>query len=89
MKNYIFHVDSGQPTVKYDDDPDHKTISYNHYKDSSNNRSLNLGLHPLPPLQRPGLKGIKQVELWKKWSQNVLEDFRSEIYPRYVALCCF
>eukprot|EP00957_Ditylum_brightwellii_P186781 14222439-Ditylum_brightwellii.AAC.1 len=36
----------------------------------------------LKQLTLPGLRPIKQVELWKKWGQLLLESAREVTYPK-------
>ena len=88
MKNHLFWVHRNQPTVMFSktfaNDADHKIVTFNHYKHSGPNRLLSMALHEKVPLNRPGLKHIKVVALWKKWGQYVPDEFKAEICPRYV-----
>jgi hypothetical protein len=47
-----------------------------------NNRFSILQTIVAPVLPRPGIKPIKQVELYKKWRPFIPSQFRDEIYPR-------
>ena len=90
MKNHLFWVHRNQPTVMFSktfaNDADHKIVTFNHYKHSGPNRLLSVALHEKVPLNRPGLKPIKEVELWKKWGQYVPGEFKAEICPRFVSM---
>jgi hypothetical protein len=87
MKNHIFWVDSDQPTTmktktwikaEEEESQDMKKISkggqaLNRFETMINTKLL--------PLERPGLKPIKQVELFTKWRQFVLEEYKDIICP--------
>eukprot|EP00978_Attheya_sp_CCMP212_P042529 scaffold260553_cov31-Attheya_sp.AAC.1 len=40
------------------------------------------GLDAIPILPIPGIRPIKQVELWKKWGPNIPEDKRGDLCPK-------
>jgi|LakMenEpi03Aug12_release.lakeMendotaPanAssembly.Ray.scaffolds.fasta_scaffold818407_1 hypothetical protein len=86
MQNHLFWVTSEAPTIMhsktYDDDADYNIWRYDHLRNVGANRLQQMMQYELEPLPRPGLKPIKQVELWKKWSQFVPQQYWEDICPR-------
>ncbi len=83
QKNHYFAVDSNEPTTMtsklfIDDDA---TDQYNHMK-AINERNFTLSSYTLERLNAPGIKEIKQVELWKNWSQFVPHPHKEVICPK-------
>ena len=86
-KNHWFWVDDSSPTVmntqSHHNDEDAERTTNNHLirmqdrlnkmKEAFNNKQL---------LKAPGMKPIKQVELWKKWGPFIPEDERNELCPK-------
>jgi hypothetical protein len=86
-KNHWFWVDCCSPTIMNtqshhnDEDCDKTTFDHeiriqdrlNNMKRANNNKQL---------LKPPGMKPIKQVELWKKWGPFIPEDERNELCPK-------
>ena len=52
---------------------------------NNNNRKLLLEQYIIKPLRAPGMKDIKQVELWKNWRQFVPQPYKDMICPRPTA----
>jgi hypothetical protein len=87
QKNHIFWVDSTNSTtmmMKISHDAQ-STVRHNFKKNnnvSNDNRFRQLMAASLSAVTRPGIKPIKQVELYKKWRPFVPHQFRDQICPR-------
>jgi hypothetical protein len=84
QQHHVFWVESTTPTTMfmkvYHDGQD--VISQQFINNKRNNRYNDLLIAEAPLLPRPGIKPIKQVELYKKWRPFVPHQFREEICPR-------
>lgn len=83
QKNHYFVVDSSEPTTMlsklFIDDT--STDRYNHRK-AVKERDFDLSHFTLERLNAPGIREIKQVELWKNWSQFVPHPHKQIICPK-------
>jgi hypothetical protein len=82
--NHFFWVDQSQPTtmhrITYHNNPLSDTESFDHGIEMDNRESqliaaINNNVRLIPP----GMKAIKQVELWKKWGPLIPEDERDAL----------
>ena len=86
-KNHHFWVNDDKPTtmftLTYHGDEEAHCESYD-YCIRMNDRIIKLqeAINNKVPLKAPGMKPIKQVELWKKWGQFISEDERQELCPK-------
>jgi len=87
-KNHWFWVDCCSPTImntqSHHNDEDGEKTTFDHkirIQDRLNNMKManNNNKQLLKP---PGMKPIKQVELWKKWGPFIPEDERNELCPK-------
>ena len=81
QRNHIFWVDDSNPTKMHIKVSDEAEIEVFDFKKSNVQRHdiLNSRLTPIPA---PGLKEIKQVELYSKFRKFVPLEFQDEICPR-------
>jgi hypothetical protein len=81
--NHVFWVEESTPTTIYtktsDEADDVQAINL---KTTVRNRLQNLQSHVLTLIPTPGLKEIKQVEMYTKFRKFVPEEYRDEICPR-------
>ena len=86
QRNHVFWVDSLNPTKIYTKVSDGKDIETIEMKTSKvvrdNDRERQLTRYVLQPIAAPGLKEIKQVELYSKFRKFVPHQFRDEICPQ-------
>jgi hypothetical protein len=87
QKNHIFWVDSTNATMMFMkasyDSPSTYNYDFNNDKRQLHvNRFMHLQAASLAVLPCPGIKPIKQVELYKKWQPFVPSMFHDEICPR-------
>ncbi len=86
QSNHVFWVDSATPSVGFTKETaDEPTISFNFCNDkfvTRENRVQELKQFPLKPVAAPGMKEIKQVELYTKWRKFVPAEFSDEICPK-------
>ena len=83
QKNHYFVVHNNTPTVmlsKLFIDAEN-TDEYDHKK-KIRERNLAISSFQLERLNPPGLKEIKQVELWKHWAQFVPHPYKTVICPK-------
>ena len=86
QQHHIFVVESTNPTIMTmkSSHADDETYNYqfgNNYVPRNNRFSI-LQTIVAPVLPSPGIKPIKQVELYKKWWPFIPSQFRDEICPR-------
>jgi hypothetical protein len=84
QRNHVFWVDDSNPTTMYTKISDEAEVETINLKASQHysNRAQSLQRHVLTPIPAPGLKDIKQVELYTKFRKFVPVEFRDEICPR-------
>jgi hypothetical protein len=86
QNNHVFSVSSEEPTkmiVKTSDDADPVVMDLKlSTKVHNNDRATELENYILTPIQPPGLKEIKQVELYSKFRRFVPEEFKDIICPK-------
>ena len=86
QRNHIFWVDSSNPTVVYtkvSDGYEPEMIDLRcRTQVADGNREQELNSYILKQVSAPGLKEIKQVELYSKFRKFVPVEFRDEICPR-------
>ncbi len=87
QKNHLFWVESSNPTKMFmKPSADSDTIISYEFKTSTKIADLNRmqQLQQLSPvsLQQPGIKPIKQVELYKNWRPFEHSEYRDEICPK-------
>jgi len=83
QQNHIFWVEDVDPTKMYlkrSDEADFEKIDFK--KSSVRDRTRQLQNYILTAVEAPGLKEIKQVELWSKFRKFVPPEFQDEICPR-------
>ena len=86
-KNHYFWVSDANPTtmgrLTHHNDPYAEPQHFDHSIRMANRiTEIKLAMNNKFPLPAPGLKPIKQVELWKKWGQYIPEDERDELCPK-------
>jgi hypothetical protein len=86
-QNHFFWVDERNATtmcsVTHHNDEDSDVVMYDHCIPMQDRQRLIMdAIDILLPLPAPGMKPIKQVELWKKWGQFIPEDERHHLCPR-------
>ena len=83
QKNHYFVVHSNEPTTmitkSYINDKDDTT--FNFYKNVPH-RSVLIETYTMERLNVPGIRDIKQVELWKNWRQYVPDPYKDSICPK-------
>ena len=86
QSNHVFWVDSTIPTVVFTKETaEEPTIRLDFCNDkfvTRENRAQELKEFSLNPVQAPGMKAIKQVELYTKWRSFVPAEFADEICPK-------
>ena len=87
QKNHLFWVESSNPTKMFmKPSADSDTIISYEFKTSTTIADLyrTQQMQQLSPvsLQRPGIKPIKQVELYKNWRPFIPREYRDEICPK-------
>jgi hypothetical protein len=75
-------VEDSNPTIIYTKVSDDADVEVLDLKVLVQNRDRSLQRHVLTPIPAPGLKEIKQVEMYSKLRKFVPEEFRDEICPR-------
>jgi hypothetical protein len=69
--------------LAYHNDPYAEPESYDHsIRMGDRITELKRAMNNKYPLPAPGLKPIKQVELWKKWGQYIPDNERDELCPK-------
>lgn len=87
QQHHVFAVESTNPTLmkmktSRDDDETYSYQFRNNKHIPLNNRFSALQRFNIQVLPRPGVKPIKQVELYKKWRPFIPVQYREEICPR-------
>jgi len=83
QQNHIFWVEDVDPTKMYlkrSDEADFEKIDFK--KSFVADRTRQLQSYIMTAVEAPGLKEIKQVELWSKFRKFVPPEFQDEICPR-------
>jgi hypothetical protein len=84
--NRIFSCNSTAPTTlrikEWRDATTEKKKSFVKRGTAGSDRSELMKQYKLEQLREPGLREIKQVELWVKWRKFIPPQFRDEICPR-------
>jgi len=82
QKNHYFSVHCDAPTTMitkaYINDPTETLVDFK----KKNDRQSALKNYPLQRLLTPGIRDIKQVELWKNWRQFVPDPHKDLICPK-------
>lgn len=86
QSNHVFWVESARPTIVFTKETAlEPSISINFCKDkfvSNEDRLRELREYSLKGIAAPGMKEIKQVELYTKWRRFVPLEFADEICPK-------
>lgn len=85
--NHLFWVEGGDGATMYSttyyNEPDVESLRCNFLLNMDNREALlKEAMNNKIALPAPGLKPIKQVELWKKWGPFIPEDEREELCPK-------
>ena len=84
--NHVYWVESMKPTVMFTKETaEEPTIAIQFWNDkvvSREEREQQLKQLPLQSVPTPGMKPIKQVELYMKWRKFVPAKFADEICPK-------
>ena len=84
QQNHIFWVEEENPTKMYLKRSDEADVAVINFERSSGrrDRTRQLSNYIIKPIPAPGLREIKQVELYAKFRKFVPREFQDEICPR-------
>jgi hypothetical protein len=84
--NHIFWADASKPSVLYTKETDEAPVITLPFRNDKfvqqQNRLRELKGFALKSIPAPGIKPIKQVELYMKWRKFVPDSFQDEICPK-------
>ncbi len=82
QKNHYFVVHSNAPTSMISKTyiNDENETTFNFHKDTPH-RAVLLETYTLEHLNAPGIRDIKQVELWKNWRQYIPDPYKDIMCP--------
>jgi hypothetical protein len=82
QRNHVFWVEDSNPTTIYTKVSGEADVEVLNLAVPLQNRDRSLQRHVLTLIPAPGLKEIKQVEMYSKFRKFVPEEFQDEICPR-------
>ena len=83
QQNHVFWVEDSNPTTMYiKASDDAEIVEVDFMKGDYEDRIDELLDFVIAPIEAPGLREIKQVELYSKFRKFVPEEFRDEICPK-------